>query len=748
MTAADEFPVDARGAQRRSVDAVLCVSVTDVPALRPSYPDAERADIVDELHGRRISDPYRWLEDADDPRTQAWSRSQDTIARSWLDGLPGRETVADRMRSLLAAGSVSAPVWRANRMFFTRRAPGQEFPVLYVREPWSDNADRVLLDVTELDSSGLTTLDQWSPSLEGDRLAYQISAGGDEESLLYVLDVRTGELIEGPIDRCRYSSIAWLPGGAEFFYVRRLPAESVPEGEEQFHRRVWRHRVGTDPEHDVLVHGEGLHHTYYYSAQVSHDGRWLLVHGSPGTARRDSVWIADLSDDAPTPHLHQILDTSEGVRASAWVEQDGRMYVQTTLNAPRWRLCVTDPTRPDPANWTEVLAEDPDSVLEAVRWLDAADDEPARLVVLRTRHAVSELTLHDPATGAHTATVPLPGTGQVTALTSVDRDTPHHRERLWIGWTDFTTPPCVHTYSRSTGETTLSERAPGTVDLAALSQEATEPVVHTKQVSYTSADGTTVRMFLLSPCAEPDTTRPALLTGYGGFSLSMEPSYSPSALAWIAAGGVWALASLRGGSEEGEQWHRAGMRESKQNVFDDFHAAAEYLIGEGWTTSDQLAITGGSNGGLLVAAALSQRPDLYRAVVCSAPLLDMVRYENFLLGRIWNEEYGTADDPEELGWLLSYSPYHRVLTDTEPGPIDYPSVLFTVFESDTRVDPNHARKMCAALQYGTGSDPAKRPVLLRRETDVGHSARSVSRTVGLATDQLTFLAQATGLALE
>ncbi|KAA5828769.1 prolyl oligopeptidase family serine peptidase [Saccharopolyspora hirsuta] len=696
------------------------------------YPTADRDDIVEDLHGHQVADPYRWLEDPADPRTEAWSATQDQLARTWLDALPGREAVAERMRSLLAAGSVSAPAWRNGRAFFTRREPDQEFPVLHVRE--RDGSERVLLDVAAMDPSGLTTLDSWSPSLEGDRLAYQISVGGDEESLLHVLDVATGELVEGPIDRCRYSTISWLPGGEEYFYVRRLAPELVPDGEEQFHRRVWRHRVGTDPNTaDLLVHGDGLDPTYYYGTRVSRDGRWLVVEGSPGTARRDSVWIADLTAGGEVPELRQVVDTSDGYRVGAWVERDGRLYVMTTLDAPRWRLCVADPQRPEPEHWTELIAEQPDSVLEAVRWFDTGDGDP-QLVVLRTRHAVSEVTLHDPATGRRTGEVPLPGTGQVTALTSVDEDTDQDRDRLWIGWTDFATPPCVHAYSHRTGQVALEQRAPGAVEL---------PAVHTQQVTYRSLDGTPVRMFLLSPAAEPDRPRPAFMTGYGGFSLSREPGYTPSALAWVAAGGVWALPSLRGGGEEGEEWHEAGMREQKQHTFDDFHAAAQHLIDEGWTTSDQLAISGGSNGGLLVGAALTQRPDLYRAVVCSAPLLDMVRYEQFLLGRTWNDEYGTAEDPEELGWLLSYSPYHNVAEQT-----DYPSVLFTVFESDTRVDPNHARKMCAALQHATSSDPAKRPILLRRETEVGHAARSVSRTVGLATDQLAFLAEATGLTLD
>lgn len=691
------------------------------------YPRADREDLVEVLHGNRVSDPYRWLENPADPRTAAWNEAQDELVRAHLDELPGRAAIADRMTELLAAGSVSTPVWRAERAFYTRRAPGEEFPVLYVSE--SDGSERVLLDATELDPSGLTTLDRWAPSWEGTRLAYQISVGGNEESLLYVLDVATGELLEGPIDRCRYSSVSWLPGGEEFCYVRRLPPELVPEVERQFHRRVWRHRVGGDPEQDLLLHGDGLDPTYFFGTSISRDGRWLVIHGSPGTARKDSVWLADLTESsAPTPR--RIVDTAEGFRANAWVDRDDRLYVHTTKDAARWRLCVADPRQPEQAAWTELISEDSNSVLEAARRFDPGDGRP-RLVVLRTRHAVSELALHDAESGAFLGDIPLPGTGQVTGLATVDESTPHSADHLWIGWTDFGTPPGVCVYEHGSAETTLRHPAPGAVDL---------PGLRTRQLTYTSADGTPVRMFLLSPTPEPDEPRPVLMTGYGGFSLSREPGYTPTALAWVAAGGVWVLPSLRGGGEEGEQWHNNGMREHKQNTFDDFHAAAETLIDQGWTTSQQLAISGGSNGGLLVGAALTQRPDLYRAVLCSAPLLDMVRYEHFLLGRLWTEEYGTVNDPEELGWLLSYSPYHHVHRGTT-----YPSVLFSVFESDTRVDPLHARKMCAELQHATAAAPDARPVLFRRETDVGHAARAVSRTVGLATDQLAFLSAETGL---
>lgn len=690
------------------------------------YPDAPRLDLVEHLHGHVVPDPYRWLEDPTDPRTEQWSAAQDVLTREQLDALPGRDELAAELTRLLASGSVSVPVWRAGRAFVTRHEPGGEHAVLHVREP--DGTERALVDVMALDPSGLTTLDRWVPSTEGDRLAYQLSAGGDEESLLHVLDVATGEILDGPVDRCRYSPIAWLPGGEELFYVRRLAPGDVPAGEEQFHRRVWRHRVGADPATDVLVHGDGLDPTNYYGVRASTDGRWLVVNASAGTAPRDSVWLADLHG---SEELVEVLTEADAARCAAWVARDGRLFLLTTLGAPRWRLCAADPERPRPEHWTELVGEDPESVLDGVRWLVDPAGDPL-LVASRTRHALAELHLHAAEDGAYRGTVPVPGAGSLTGLSTVDELTRSGEGRLWIGWTDFATAPCVHAWSRG-GDTELVEAAPGASEV---------PPVRSRQITYRSADGTVVRMFVVSPATSgsvsgPDRPRSALLTGYGGFAVFRKPAFTPSTLAWVAAGGVWALASLRGGGEEGEQWHRAGMRESKPCVFDDFHAAAEALCREGWTAPDRLAISGGSNGGLLVGAALTQRPELFRAVVCSAPLLDMVRYERFSLGRTWNDEYGTADDPQELGWLLSYSPYHAVRPATA-----YPAVLFTVFDSDTRVDPLHARKMCAALQHATS---AETPVLIRREVDAGHAARSVSRTVAVAVDQYAFLAHHTGL---
>jgi prolyl oligopeptidase len=705
------------------------------------YPRAERLDLVETLHGHAVADPYRWLEDPADPRTRAWSATQDTIARAHLDALPGRDRFAAALDALMATGFAGVPVWRAGRRFAMRREPGQEHAVLRVTGP--DGATRVLLDPVALDPTGLTTLDSWVPDLEGRRLAYLLSSGGDEHSVLHVLDVATGEDVEPPIDRCRYADVAWLPGGDELVFVRMVAPDEAPPGEQAFHRRIWRHRIGTPPEADTLLDGPGLYrhdpgspaaafgdHTYY-SVEVSVDGRWLIVTGNVGTARRDSVWIADLHRDA---RLVPLLTQADDVQCGAWVARDGRLYLHTSDGAPRFRLAVADPAAPDRAHWRELVAENPDAVLDGVTWLQPAgttDPADGLLVLAHSRHAVGELTLHA-LDGSPRGTVALPGPGSLRGVTAADRHTPHQGGHLWIGWTDLVTPSQVRRFDLATGEVVLEEAAPGA---------GATPPVRTEQRTFASADGTTVRMFVVRPDDPGDGgPRPALLTGYGGFGIHPDPAYSALALAWVGAGGVYALASLRGGGEEGDAWHRAGHRDHKQNVFDDFHAAARALVDAGTTTADRLAILGGSNGGLLVGAALTQRPELYRAVVCSAPLLDMVRYERFSLGRTWNDEYGTADDPHELGWQLSYSPYHHVAEGTV-----YPAVLFTVFDSDTRVDPLHARKMCAALQHATAGDPATRPVLLRRETDVGHGARSVSRAVALGVDELSFLAAHTGL---
>ncbi|MEV0346143.1 prolyl oligopeptidase family serine peptidase [Nonomuraea sp. NPDC050680] len=665
------------------------------------YPDAERLSLVEELHGHLVTDPYRRLEEAAHPATLGWQAEQDRLWRHHAAGLPLREHFQKRLTELSVTGMTTPPLWRGDRRFHLSQSAGQEHPVLYCD-------DRALLDPMEFDATGLTTLDDWQPDWEGRLLAYQLSRSGDERADLYVMDVATGEIVDGPIGGCRYSPVAWLPGGREFFYVR-------------FHQGVYLHRPGGD----VQVFTRGA---LSYGLQISADGRWLVI--SAGTPARNDLYLADLSagplesaspsESAAPPERLDLKVIQEGVaaRAAAAMGPDGRLYILTDQDAPRRRLCVADPATP--AAWEELVPEDPAAVLGTFTLLDGG-----RLLIARTRHAVGELAVHDAATGERTGTVPLPGSGSIASLTS----RPGGGHEAWFVYTDAVTPAEVWRHDARDGTTT---RWSPTASGAAV----TGSRVESHQLEYASADGTRVRMVVV---AGPHSggPRPTILTGYGGFGMSLTPGYAADSLAWVEAGGVLAVANLRGGGEEGEAWHRDGMLERKQNVFQDFTAAAEKLIADGWTTPGQLAVWGESNGGLLVGAAMTRRPELFAAVVCSAGLLDMVRYERSGLGAAWTGEYGSADLPEQLGWLLGYSPYHHVHEG-----IDYPATLFTVSGADSRVDPMHARKMCAALQWATAGE---RPILLRHERDVGHGARAVSRSIGLAADVLAFAAAHTGL---
>ena len=698
------------------------------------YPQALRTDLTETIHGLTISDPYRWLEDTASPQTRSWSAAQDALFQRARSGWHGHRGLRARIAELSATGAIDPPIWRGGRSFFTRRMPDQEHAVLVTVD--ESGGERVLVDPIKLDPAGTTTLDGWEPSPSGRLVAYQISEGGTEESVTRIMNVATGEVVDGPIDRTRYTDISWLADESGYYFTRRLAPELVPPNETQFHRRVYLHRLGADPEQDAMVFGEGSKLTCYHYASISADGRWLQVSSNEGTEPNNDVYLADLSGADPAappfkPVQVGVVATTYLYPARGDSPLAGQAFVFTTLDAPRGRICTTSTHDPAPDAWQALIPEDPEAVIENVTVLDGPEVERPLLLVARIRHAISEITVHDAFTGEQLGTVPLPSVGAVGFLTS--RRSGGHE--AWFTYTDFGTPPRVYRYDARTGETTLWADTPG---------KPHTPVVHTRQVEYSSKDGTTVRMFIVSgaPNDVPDQPRPTLLYGYGGFNISMPPEYTVSALSWVEGGGVYAVANLRGGGEEGEQWHRAGTFGNKQNVFDDFHAAAQHLIDQGWTTPDQLAIHGGSNGGLLVGAALTQHPERYRAVACSAPLLDMVRYELFGLGESWNVEYGSAADPEQLADLFAYSPVHNVHEHVE-----YPAVLFTVFDGDTRVDPFHARKLCAALQWATSGDPAQRPILLRRETGVGHGARAISRRIDLLADTVAFLANHTGLAL-
>jgi prolyl oligopeptidase len=674
---------------------------------------------VDVLHGERVTDSYRWLEEESSSQTRAWLAAQDRLWEAHAARLPGRDGFRKRAAELADIGMVSAPMWRGERRFFLRRSAGQEHPVLYTC--LGDGAEEVLVDPTAIDPTGLTTLDAWQPDLEGRQLACQLSRHGTERAQLTILDVATGRLVDGPIDRCRYSPIGWLPGGEAFFYVRSI-------GESPYPQEVLLHRIGTPPDSDVPIMGsdDRPDEATTYGLGISADGRWLAISAAPGTAPRNNLWIADLCASVPSPSTPsspenpdlRLVHSAAAGRAAFAVAQDGKMYIVTDVDAPGVRLCVADPERP--AEWRELVPEDPEAVLVDFAILDAC----STLIVGWLREGGSELAIHDLATGDRRGTVALPGEGSIGPLSTRSKNA----HEVWFTYTDNVTPSSVWHYDYQTGTTDCWAAAPGIVAL---------PQVPTRHITCTSPDGTPVRVTVLGDFSSGP--RPTILYGYGGFGIPLTPSFAADSLAWVEAGGVLAIAHVRGGGERGMRSHRAGMLEHKQHVFDDFIAAAEELIASAITTPEQLGIWGESNGGLLVGAALTQRPGLFAAAVCLAPLLDMVRYEQYGLAAGWREEYGSISDAAQFRTLFAYSPYHHVHEQTP-----YPAVLFSLFGGDTRVHPMHARKMCAALQRASTSPG---PILLRQEPDVGHTVRSADRAITLTADLLAFLAAHTGLHL-
>jgi prolyl oligopeptidase len=698
--------------------------VTGGPSIPASYPPAARLDLVERRHGVAIADPYRWLENASDPRTVAWMRAQDELFGAVAAGWPGRERWRAEVTRLRETGWLSPPLVRGGRTFFACHEAGSEHPVVRVTE---NGATRVLVDPLAWDPDGKVVLEAWQPSVEGDLLAFQLSANGTEDCLLRVLDVRTGQVVDGPVDRVRRSPVAWLPGGQRFYYVRRLPPELNP-GEERYHRRVFLHRVGSDPGHDVNVFGDGRDKTQFYTVSVTQDGRWVTISATRGTAPAVESWLADLSAGRPEQpgwrKVHQHAPARTRLHVAPGCGPDDPVWLRTDRHAPRGRVMVASPAHLGEDDWRDLIGERPSAVLTGLAVLGGPAIGRRLGLVSWTRHAVSELTVHDLVDGKECARVPLPGTGSVGSLVVQPAD----GHVAWFHYTDHFTPMTVLRYDASTGTLT---RWPDEGD------RVSPPDVTVRRMTARSKDGTPVRGFVISGSGDPDRPRPAIVTGYGGFGVSNSPSYSPMALAWVRAGGVFAVACPRGGGEEGREWHLTGRGPHKQNTFDDFDAFASHLVHAGWTSHSRLGILGGSNGGLLVGAALTQHPEKYAAAVCVSPLLDMARYELTGLGPSWVPEYGTAEDPGQLRTLLSYSPYHRVAAGT-----DYPAVLFLVAGGDTRVDPLHARKMCAALQHASRGPG---PVLLGVEQGVGHGARAVSRQVAQDGDCLAFFGAHLGL---
>jgi prolyl oligopeptidase len=658
------------------------------------YPDSRIDNTTDILHGINVPDPYRWLENASSAEAREWVDQQNAFTRNYLDAVPGRKKLSARLAVLLETDTIGTPAPVRGCYFHMRRTGTQNQSILYVREGLRGE-DRVLLDVNALAADGTVALDWWYPSRDGLLLAYGLSHHGSEQSILHVRDVRSGQDLPDVIERTRACALSWLLDGSGFYYTRYPAPRNVPAGEEVYHRRVFLHKLGDDPASDIEIFGAGRPMEDWPDVRLSPDGRWLLVSISKGWSRSE-VYFKDLQ--RPENGFVPLVEKSEALyHVSARAD---RFYVHTNERAPRYRLFVVNPLRPERDCWNEIIPET-DDVLEGVA---AVGDV---LVAEYMHRASSRLRLFD-RLGKPLAEVPLPALG---TLAGVGAEWDGHE--VLFGFQSFTLPQSIYRVEWSTVNGQWSVTQPVLWDRVKVDLPCEDYVV--EQVSYPSKDGTPINMFLAHhKDVKPDGNTPTLLYGYGGFNISLTPSFSASRFVFLERGGLLAIANLRGGGENGEAWHQAGMLDRKQNVFDDFIAGAEWLIAQGWTTPKRLAIQGGSNGGLLVGAALTQRPELFQAVVCQVPLLDMIRYHHFLLARLWIPEYGSPDDPQQFPWLWAYSPYHRV-TDGVP----YPAVLLATAESDTRVDAIHARKMTARLQAATASD---RPILLRLETKAGHGA--------------------------
>ncbi|MGA8283799.1 MAG: prolyl oligopeptidase family serine peptidase [Candidatus Sulfotelmatobacter sp.] len=692
-----------------SMVAAVCAGdeVQTSPPVGP--PKAETRAVTENLHGTKIVDPYRWLEDATSADTQKWDAEEMAYTRSVLDPLAGRDAIHKRLSELLGIGSIGVPRIAGRYYFYTRRDGMQNQPVLYVREGLAGK-DRVLVDVNQLAADGTIALDWFYPAEHGKYVAYGTSASGSEMSTLHVIDTKTGTLLPDTIERTRAASIAWSLDNSGFYYTRYPNKGDVPEGQERYNRHVFYHLLGTDATTDPPIFGEGRDPEDWPSVSLDNDGSLLLITVSQGWTKTE-LFLMDLRKGTPPTRI----TTGKNFLYSGTL-YNGRVYIVTNEDAPRFRVFMAEAGNYDRDDWQEIIPQAGGVLKDAELW-------GGKIFAQYEQNATSQLKIFDLG-GVLLSSLALPVIGGVFASQGKwDRD------EVFYGFESFTIPPSIYRYDLKSGKTTLWAK----VDAPAIDPAAYE----VQQEWYHSKDGTRVPIFVVAKKGlKKDGQNPTLLTGYGGFDISLTPEFDRDIYLWLEHGGVYAVANLRGGSEFGEDWHRAGMLDKKQNVFDDMIAAAGYLISEKYTDKDHLGIWGGSNGGLLMGAMITQRPDLFRAVICDVPLLDMLHYQNFKIARLWVPEYGTAEDPAQFKWLYAYSPYHHVKAGVE-----YPAVLFMTADSDSRVDPMHAKKMTALMQAEAANGGSRtRPILLRIETKAGHGAGTpVAKRIEEYTDVYSFL---------
>ena len=690
------------------------VAVPVEPAApKHTWPATRKDAIVDTVYGKQIADPYRWLEDEKSPEVQAWMDAQDNYARGELAKAPGREALAARLKELFYYDSISAPAHRKGRYFYTRKHANKEKSVVYWKQG-EKGEEKVLFDPNAWSTDGTKGLGGWVPSWDGKYVAYAVKENNSDETTTRIIDVATGKDLPDTIAGTKYGGASWAPDGKGFYYTWVPPVGATAGGrqvtiaERPGFAEVRFHKLGDDAAKDAVVHPATGSAKTFIGGYVSKDGHWLIVTISHGWNSSD-VYIKDArKKDAKFTPIVKGVDALFEV--DVWKDQ---LYITTNDGAPRYRVYKTPATKLDRAAWKEIIPQG-DATLQSVGIVGG------QLVATYLRNAASEVEVRtlDGKPVRKIALPPLGTSGGVAGLP--DEDTGY------FGYTSFTEPSVIYKTSIKSGKAEEWARVKLPVDTSQF---------ETQQVFYPSKDGTKISMFIIAKKGTPrDGTAPTILYGYGGFNVNMTPGFSSSRAVWLERGGVYAIPNLRGGGEYGEEWHRAGMLLNKQNVFDDFIGAAEYLVKEKWTSPEHLAISGGSNGGLLTGAAVTQRPDLFKAVIIAVPLLDMLRFHLSGSGKTWVPEYGSAEDPEQFAAIWQYSPYRRAVDE---GPRAYPAVLFDSADHDDRVDPMHARKLAAQLQ---AAQTGTAPILLRIEENAGHGgADMVKQQVERTTDQLAWL---------
>jgi len=661
-------------------------------------PPATRTDNIKEtIHGVTIADPYRWLEDQNSPETRKWIDQQNAYTRSVLDKIPGRGQLKDQLSRLMKIDVTGVPAERGGRLFFLRRLAAQDQAVLYMR-PAAGGRDEMLVDPNPMSADHTTSVTLLDVSYDGKLLAYGIRQGGEDETTVTFLNVDTRKELSDRLPRGRYG-ISIKPDRTGFYYSKY---------EKDGTTRIYYHAFGKPAASDPQIFGKGYGPENDISAYVTDNGRYLIIQVTKGSAEDETeLWMQNLASSGP------IVPIVKGIKAAFIGHAAGdTLFIRSNWEAPNWRILAVDLRNPSWSRRREIIPAGPNVLAEFA-------PVGGQLFAVYLENVSSKLVTFTPE-GRKVRDVPMPA--DIGSVGEISGD--WSSQEVFFSFNSFDVPATIFRYDPATGRKDIFWRANVPVDPANFEM---------KQVWYASKDGTKIPMFLLyKKGLKLDGTAPVYLTGYGGFNISLTPAFSAVAVLWAENGGIFAQPNLRGGGEFGEKWHQAGMLAKKQNVFDDFIGAAEWLIRNKYTNPSRLAIAGGSNGGLLVGAALTQRPDLFRAVICSFPLLDMIRYQRFLVARFWVPEYGSSEDANQFKTLYAYSPYQHV----KPG-VKYPAVMLVSGDFDTRVAPLHARKMAALLQADTGSG---RPVLLHYDTKSGHSrGLPIGKQIDDTVDSLSFL---------